>query len=191
MKPHLKYIAGDYMQESDARGINPMSYTDCQVVDKLSKLLKGTNLGDVIDLWKLDNDQDVLHQLQQIDKIDGVEVCENPLPDVDIDAALEGNEELQTLLRIAVQRALDELSILYIKIKDKSFRVRQIYNIATQDTYEDDRPLFNIIINAGPMPQKECWYEDTVIKCFTLDERERELQQLQAKLIKFGLCKFI
>ncbi len=174
MKSHLEYTSDEYLQEPDARGVRPISVVDCQIIAQIITLLSQSNdhkdLSLILDGWKDEADETVLKRVS--DYYEGI----IDLPDKEL-ADKEG----------------DEISFynLFIRIKEQVFRAVYLMSIGTQNDYEDGRPIYNIIINRGPLPAKHAWYENRKIQCYSEEEREKEIKALEDKLTKYNICKFL
>jgi len=170
MKRHLQYTSEDYIQEADGRGVRPISNIDCQIITKIIQVVKqhDSQFADVLDQWKHRPDEDVLEL---------------------IDSVIAGNLDPEQVQ--GEDQDFDEwISNIFIKIKNHTFKLMHIYSISTQDTYADGRPLYNLIINKGPLPAKNAWYENTVVKCYTKEDRDKTIKELEDKLKNYN-CKFI
>jgi len=174
MRPHLEYTSDEYAQEADARGVRPISEIDCEIIEVLHNMfMKGEPtqipLGVILGGWKHNSDEQTLNEIT--DYSNGI--ISVVVPDEDLDEHFA------------------KLHHAYIKIKEYTFKVMKIYSIGPEDAYEGDRPIYNIVINKGPLPANRSWYENTRIKCYTLEEREELIKVLETKLNSIHLCKYI
>lgn len=174
MKSHLSYISAEYDQQSDSRGVHPISLHDCKVITLLIGILKNKDehqLATILELWKDVSDDDVMKSLTSYSK----GVVELP----EMDHPFDEDD--------------DRYSISFIEVRGNIFIASKIYSIHSIDGYDniESKPCYDLVINKGPIPAKEEWYTDTVVRSYTREGREELLKDIKQKLVKTFLCKFI
>lgn len=168
MRSHLKYTSEDYLQEADMRGVRPISYLDAQIIDIAISILDSEEnpLADILERWKNDGDEKIL------DRIDSYRST-GSVPEVQVEETEDGFE-----------------LAIFVDVKNFTFNIRQLINMSTADEYGDDRMIYYLVINKGPLPANSAWYEDTKISYYSKIERDRAVEELRDKLKKSN-CKFI
>lgn len=146
-------------------GINPISTIDEEIIDQVIKLIemRGGNQGlvGILRKYKHKRDVDVLTELLQYES----------------SMKSEGDEESPT--------------IDFIKIGDEILQAGMLFKIKPVDEWGDDGPVFGLLLNEEPIPEKMNFLQDKVISYESKESRDEALEEIQEKLENYIGARFI
>lgn len=184
MEGHLVYISSEYDQDSDPRGVHPISLIDCRIITELINVndaLGLDKLSNILNQWKARDDEEILEQLIALtDNID------------------EGNpdEGSKGLLEQILGSLAEEIPDSYLEIQNEIIDVREIFRIKKSERYDVDsgRHMYDIIIN--PLDEKITNIKGVKVIDLTLsyanqDHRNKQLEMIKEKMTEVTKCKFI
>lgn len=173
---HLDWHSGEYRQDPDENNIRPISVTDARIIMSWIAILNGAGMlreAVIMSRWKQESDEDMLTNLQLFMEA-------NEIPEIDAEQA-EG-EGIGSFLEQMLGA-----SPKMIDIEGKMMIMNFIHSVEKQDQWDGDEEVYLIIINKSPMPAKQAWYEDTVVKFFNKEDRDDYHEELKGKFIKQGI----
>jgi hypothetical protein len=165
MKNHLIYIAEEYNQKPDVRGVRPIALSDCQIITELIAILNKkseVDLANVLDKWKDLDDQRVLDKL--IEYSETVEV-------------LDDEENPKTI---------------FLQVKDQIFQPEDIFRIEPIERF-DERMIYSIRLNKleEGLTLKGVRFVDVIIDYYSIEQRDGELHTLKKKMSDYKNCTFL
>lgn len=169
MLPHLNSIHKEYTQQPNESGCNPISLTDCQLIEELIRIAPH-DIGQLLSMWKMIPDETFM----------------------DFILKYKGNEEEVDTGDRNKERGKENRPYPYIKINRKMMAVYNIRSMEPLDRYDEDgNELYSILINKEPIPVQFAFYVNTMIDFSTEEERDNEIQRIEDKMTEYGYCTFI
>jgi formate dehydrogenase maturation protein FdhE len=172
MKGHLTYAAAEYAQDSDSRGVRPISSVDGQIITELIELLQVKGQGDiakVLDRWKAIDDQEILDHIVDLSK-----------------------GELSALDSEILE--FKDTKVAFIQIKNHIFEAHQLFSIETKSSYKNGRSLYCLIINGvdeNMTSIRGVKKTNVIVEYYSEKQLNNEVESIKKKLTEYSNCVFL
>lgn len=175
MKGHLKYVASEYVQEADGRGIRPISSVDCEIITQVINILYregNQQLASILDRWKDVDDNKILNSI----------------------ISYSENGEEQEMLFDDQDR--DGFTQDFISIRDVTIEARDIFSIKCIEGYDEELcgMVYYIVINdvnESLTSIRGASSVNLILKYASSNQRDEEVALLKTKLKNFRNCRFL